>query len=91
MSDRRAYRIAGSVQGVGFRWWTRKIASAMGIRGTVRNAHDGSVEVEAEAPPDVLDRFEAALARGPTHARVRDLQRTEPGENSLPSGFEIIR
>lgn len=91
MSERRAYRITGNVQGVGFRWWTRKTAAAMEIRGTVRNAGDGSVEIEAEGPAAVLDRFEEVLERGPSHARVRDLQRTEPGENSLPAGFEIIR
>jgi hypothetical protein len=38
MMERRSYRITGQVQGVGFRWWTRKMASDMNLRGTVRNA-----------------------------------------------------
>lgn len=91
MSERRAYRITGSVQGVGFRWWTRKTASALDLRGTVRNARDGSVEVEAEGSTDALESFEARLHQGPQHARVRALERVEPGSGSLPREFEIIR
>lgn len=91
MSERRAYRITGTVQGVGFRWWTRKTAADMDLRGTVRNAADGSVEVEVEGAVDALERFEQALARGPAHARVRDLKHGEPGDHPLPNGFDIIR
>lgn len=91
MSERRAYRITGHVQGVGFRWWTRKTASALHLRGTVRNARDGSVEIQAEGPAATLDRFEEQLRQGPAHAHVRNLEYEEPYGNSLPTGFEIIR
>jgi acylphosphatase len=91
MTDRRGYRITGRVQGVGFRWWTRQTATDLGLRGTVRNARDGSVEVAVAGDPEPLDRFEERLARGPASARVDDLQTTEPGEDDLPAGFEIIR
>ena len=89
--ERRAYRITGNVQGVGFRWWTRKTAAALDLRGTVRNAGDGSVEVEVEGPEDALADFEERLQHGPSPARVRELERTDPSSESLPSGFEIIR
>lgn len=91
MSERRAYRITGLVQGVGFRWWTRKTAGAMDLRGTVRNAPDGSVEVRVEGTPEALDRFEAALRDGPSSARVDALRREEPDQKPLPAGFEIVR
>lgn len=91
MSERRAYRITGNVQGVGFRWWTRKTASALDLRGTVRNARDGSVEVEAEGPTEALEAFEEQLRQGPPAARVRNLERVEAGNGSLPGRFEIIR
>jgi len=89
--DRRAYRITGIVQGVGFRWWTRKTAIDMGLRGTVRNADDGSVEVDVEGPEGVLDDFEERLRHGPAHAHVRELTREKPRGTPLPRGFEIIR
>ena len=63
----------------------------MNLRGTVRNARDGSVEIEVEGPSDTLDEFEESLKHGPSSARVRDLQRERPGGDPLPSGFEIIR
>lgn len=90
MTERRAYRITGIVQGVGFRWWVRKSAGAMDLRGTVRNAEDGSVEVRVEGGAADLDRFENQLREGPPGARVRALRREEAGKDPLPAGFEII-
>lgn len=91
MRERRGYRVQGTVQGVGFRWWTRKAASANELRGTVRNAEDGSVEIIAEGEATALDDFEAQLQRGPSAARVRAVQREDPGDEPLSAAFEIIR
>lgn len=91
MAERRAYRITGVVQGVGFRWWARHTATDLGLRGTVRNARDGSVELEAEGEPEALKRLEERLARGPAAARVDSLETESPGEASLPESFEIVR
>lgn len=90
MTDRRAYRLEGRVQGVGFRWWTRREARELGLRGTVRNARDGAVEVEVEGDPDALDRFESRLREGPPAARVHALRREDPGRDPLPAGFDIV-
>ncbi len=89
--ERRAYRITGTVQGVGFRWWARNLARTLELRGTVRNHPDGSVEVRAEGRRDALDRFEAQLTSGPPAADVRRIEQQEPGEEGLPAGFEIVR
>lgn len=91
MSERRAYRVHGRVQGVGFRWWTRTTASELGVRGTVRNAADGTVEIQAAADAEILDRLEARLHDGPPAARVDGVRREEPGRDPLPAGFEIAR
>lgn len=91
MTERRAYRITGTVQGVGFRWWARKVADTSDLRGTVRNAWDGSVEVVVEGPTAMLDAFEEKLSTGPTAASVDTVRREEPGEKPLPARFEIIR
>ncbi len=42
--------VAGDVQGVGFRWWTRSRALELGLVGTATNLYDGRVEVVVEGP-----------------------------------------
>ncbi|MCP6756205.1 acylphosphatase, partial [Klebsiella pneumoniae] len=58
MTDRRAFRIwvSGRVQGVGFRWFTRKAAQEVGgLDGQVRNLPDGRVEVEVAGEPERVE------------------------------------
>jgi len=63
--------VRGEVQGVGFRYWARRQARAMGLTGYVRNRWDGSVEVVAEGPRASLERLLNLLGRGPRHAWVQ--------------------
>ncbi len=66
--------IHGRVQGVGFRYSVISAAQELGLSGFVENRLDGSVYVEAEGPPAMLDRLEAYLRRGPRMARVEQLE-----------------
>lgn len=66
----RRFVVSGRVQGVGFRYFTQDIARLEGLSGVVRNLPDGRVEAVAEGDDESLVRFEAALRRGPSHARV---------------------
>ena len=52
--DRRTVRVrvTGTVQGVGFRYYTRREAAGLGLDGYVRNTADGSVEAVASATID---------------------------------------
>lgn len=56
--------VRGRVQGVGFRWWTRSRALALGLAGKATNLDDGRVEVVAEGPREACEALLAAL-RGP--------------------------
>jgi len=67
-------RVSGRVQGVGFRLSAVREARRLGLRGWVRNADDGSVEVEAEGPPERLDAYLAWLQHGPPGAFVSDVE-----------------
>jgi acylphosphatase len=66
--------IHGLVQGVGFRYSVISAAQELGLTGFVWNRPDGSVYVEAEGSPAMLDRLEAYLRRGPRMARVEELE-----------------
>ena len=84
-------RASGKVQGVGFRWFVVGEAERLGLRGWVRNAPDGSVEVEMEGPVEAVNALLARLAVGPPAARVTSVQRLAAGTLPLPDAFEIVR
>jgi acylphosphatase len=65
--------IRGRVQKVGFRYYTRKQACALGITGFVTNCPDGSVYAEAEGEEADLDLFIDWCRIGPSLAEVTDV------------------
>lgn len=81
--------MSGRVQGVGFRFWTRRTARALGLAGRVRNLPDGSVEVQAVGPEEALARLETALAEGPPAARVERVERVPADPRAPVTDFEI--
>lgn len=91
MGERRAYRVSGRVQGVGFRWFARQAATELGLTGSVRNASDGTVEVVAEGERASLETFEDRLRSGPGLARVDDVEALEPPSGDQMADFRIIR
>lgn len=65
--------VAGTVQGVGFRYFVRQQAATLPITGWVRNVSDGRVEVLAEGMRPVLESFLVALRRGPSGSSVTEV------------------
>jgi acylphosphatase len=63
-------RILGRVQGVGFRDWTRRRATALALSGWVRNLPDGSVEAVFSGDGEAVDAMLAACGQGPRGAAV---------------------
>lgn len=53
--------VRGEVQGVGFRWWVRSRALALGLAGSVSNLPDGRVEVVAQGARYCCDELLAQL------------------------------
>ncbi len=92
---RRRIDVIGVVQGVGFRPFVNRLATDLGLNGYVRN-ETGSVQVEVEGRPDVIDQFQQRLrVEGPPMARVDELQigsalpRSESGFVIAPSRVAI--
>ncbi|HEX3537468.1 MAG TPA: acylphosphatase [Stellaceae bacterium] len=80
-------RITGRVQGVGYRAWALRQASALGLRGWVRNRSDGSVEALAIGEYDAVERMIAACGEGPFWARVTNVAVSE-AEDDGSDGFK---
>jgi acylphosphatase len=53
---------SGQVQGVGFRYTTRRLAEGFPVSGFVRNLSDGRVEVIVEGAAEDVEAFLRALA-----------------------------
>ena len=85
----RRFVITGRVQGVGFRYFTQDAARRDGLHGFVRNNDDGSVEAVVEGEVEALERFERAIRRGPSRARVEHVTIDEVEPGPAGSGFEI--
>ncbi|HLL85519.1 MAG TPA: acylphosphatase [Longimicrobium sp.] len=86
-----AFRVSGRVQGVGFRWWTRLQARQLDLMGTVRNAADGSVEVQARGEAAALDELRRRLSSGPPGAHVDAVEAIGVDLRSAEEGFQILR
>ncbi len=78
----RLLRIAGRVQGVGYREWLLREARRNGISGWVRNREDGSVEALLAGEEDGLNAVLTACRRGPPLAQVASIEEhfAEPPE-----------
>ena len=86
----KRFFVTGSVQGVGFRYFTEDAAERLHLSGYVRNLRDGRVEAYAIGTETQLAEFRAALERGPRFSRVGQLTE-EPAaiEPRYASGFVI--
>ncbi len=62
--------VEGVVQGVNFRYHTRRTARGLLLTGWVRNTPDGNVEVLAEGARIGLAQLLAFLRKGPAAAHV---------------------
>ena len=89
MDVARQYRIRGRVQGVGYRYFTQRIALRLGVRGWVRNLPNGDVEVHAEAEPRTLSQFKQELERGPRMSLVLEIVESDVPESGVYSSFLI--
>lgn len=81
---------SGQVQGVGFRYTVKSVATGFDVTGIVRNLPDGRVELVAEGLKDELEQFRQAIREGMEHfVRREDVNWGEA--KSEFRGFEIVR
>ena len=59
---REVWRVTGEVQGVGFRWRTRRVGEETGVDAYAENLFDGSVRLTMEGERHALAAVRARLA-----------------------------
>ncbi|WP_144223351.1 acylphosphatase [Mesorhizobium amorphae] len=82
-------RIAGRVQGVGFRAWTQRNAISLGLRGWVRNEPDGSVRALIAGSDEAVAAMLSALWQGPAGAGVTSVEPKPADLSEAPADFDI--
>lgn len=75
--ERMTAFVHGTVQGVGFRWWTRSRALELGLSGHATNLADGRVQVVAEGPRTQCEK-------------LLELLKEEPSTTRRPGSVEVV-
>ncbi len=70
-------RVSGRVQGVYYRAFTEERASALGIKGWVRNIPGGGVEAVLEGERQKVGELLKLMKSGPAGAMVLGMERSE--------------
>lgn len=81
--------VYGMVQGVYFRYHARELAQRLGLWGWVRNMPDDRVEVVLEGEKEAVERMLEFCRRGPSGARVTDVEIKWEQPSGEFSGFEV--
>ena len=82
---------SGNVQGVGFRYTVKSVATGFDVTGTVRNLPGGGVELVAEGGRDELEAFRQAIHDSGLDHFIRDEQISWAEPAGEFRGFEIVR
>ncbi|RWX72941.1 MAG: acylphosphatase [Candidatus Methanosuratincola verstraetei] len=91
MTARVKIRVTGVVQGVGYRYYTYRIARGLDLKGYVRNQKDGSVEVLAEGEKGKLMDLISELRIGPPNSKVDNLSIEWQESRNEFSDFKILK
>lgn len=91
MSSRIKINVSGNVQGVGFRYFTYRLASKLSLNGYVQNRKDGSVEIVAEGERSKLLNFIEEVRIGPPGSDVDNFRIEWESPKSDLKEFKILR
>lgn len=81
--------VRGRVQGVCFRYYTRRSAQALGVTGWVRNLGDGRVEFLVEGERPAVDALVDWCRNGPDSAHVVEVETRLEAYTGEFDGFAI--
>ena len=82
---------SGQVQGVGFRYSVKSVATGFDLTGSVRNLPGGEVELLAEGSKDELEAFRQAIRESGLDHFIRQEDVSWQEASSEFRGFEIVR
>jgi acylphosphatase len=81
---------SGQVQGVGFRYAVKSVATGFDVTGSIRNLPGGGVELIAEGARDELEAFRQAIRESGLDHFIRQEDVFWQEASSGFRGFEIV-
>ena len=81
---------SGRVQGVGFRYTVKALATGFEVTGTIRNLSDGRVELVAEGTKEELEAFRRAIQDCEVGRFIRNENASWSDSSGEYRGFEIV-
>src|SRR5580700_3786748 len=82
--------VDGSVQGAGYREFSRRAALRLGVSGWIRNRSDGAVEALIRGVPAAVEALVAEMRQGPRFADVNSVSVTELDETPGDDGGAFV-
>lgn len=83
--------IQGSVQGIGYRYWTRGQARKLRLTGWARNLSDGRVEAVFDGPQKSVEEMIKRCRKGPMFAGIKHIDIIWEETKGEFKDFEIIK
>jgi acylphosphatase len=81
--------VSGRVQGVGYRAFAHRAATAQGLTGGVRNLDDGRVELDVEGPQAAIEALLLQLKAGPPAGHVTKIETEWMTATGRFAGFSV--
>jgi acylphosphatase len=88
-SSRFEVYFSGRVQGVGFRYTAKQVASSFDVVGTVQNLPDRRVKMVVEGEAETIESFIQRVCES-THGNVAETEISRFPATGRFSGFEIV-
>ena len=82
--------VKGNVQSVAFRYYAKQSAEKLGIKGTLKNGDDGSVEIIGYGDEENLKTFESYLLKCSVHSRIDQIESTAINSSKVFEDFSFI-
>lgn len=89
MKELRILRIHGKVQGVGYRFFATRVARRLGLKGTIHNTRDGTVEAVVEGEKKAIDEWIEELKEGPRYAEVTKIEQETKEFTGRLADFDV--
>lgn len=89
MDIAKQYLFSGRVQGVGFRYSTKRLAMGFDVIGWVRNLDDGRVELQVMGDEDEVAAFVEEIHDSPLGSHIQEQEERRIAPLAEVSGFSI--